>query len=230
MARHFLNVAVMALALVACGAPATDTPAPASETVTAPTPPPATGFITSNDTPPTGADYRDDGTVRDDYGRPYQYAGLGQDLPSFTAEMLDGSTFSSDAIDQWTVIDVWGIWCSDCMADAPYVQALSTAIAQDPDLDFLSIHTPPSAVRAGEAYGKYGSVDAYFAAKGYSYPTIVDGDASLRDTLNIAWTPSYLLVDPQGVVRGFRTDLSAAGDNSVKTFLQDIASVRRENQ
>nr|WP_321359283.1 TlpA disulfide reductase family protein [uncultured Hyphomonas sp.] len=232
-------VASCALTAMACAcspAPAQkDAPdSPAAETAAAPAaeetilPADATGFITATPLP-----LAEDGSVRrDDYGRPYEYAFLGKKLPHFTGTMLDGSTFDSDDLTQWTVIDVWGLWCSDCQADAPYAAALSTAINQDPDLDFLSIHVPASAARATpeEMYKKYGSVDAYFAEKGYSYPVVIDSDASLRDTLRIDWTPSYLLVSPDGVVKGYRSEFSAAKGEPVKDFLKDVARVKAEQQ
>ncbi|KJS26899.1 MAG: hypothetical protein VR75_05565 [Hyphomonadaceae bacterium BRH_c29] len=142
--------------------------------------------------------------------------------------MMDGTAFDSDSLDKWTVIDVWGIWCGDCMRDAPYVAALSTAIDQDPDLDFLSIHVPASAARvsAEEMFGKYGSLDAYFAEKDYSYPVLVDTDTSLRSALKIAWTPSYILVSPDGVVKGYRSEFAAAKGEPIKDFLKDIAQVK----
>jgi len=140
---------------------------------------------------------------------------------------VSGGTYSSEALTgTWTVVDVWGIWCSDCMADAPFMNALARAIEMDPDLDFISIHTPPSAARADEAFGAYGSVAAYFDARRYSYPTVVDADATIRDKLAIAWTPTYLLVAPDGSVAGFRTDLSAAPGQPVKDFLAQIAEVK----
>jgi len=184
---------------------------------------PATGFITEN---PPAVRAASDAMPSDRDGRPRGYTLLDKPLPEFRGERLDGGPFDSNRIDTWTVIDVWGIWCSDCMADAPYAAALARAIAQDPELDFLSIHTPPSAARADEAYGRYGSVSAYFEEKGYRYPTIVDRDASLRAKLSIDWTPSYLLISPDGIVRGFRTDLSKAGGTPVKDFLADIDEVR----
>lgn len=187
----------------------------------------ATGFITANGAPPdTAEDSRGDGVLRDADGRPYGYALLNQPLPDISAPFLDGSVWQASDLDSWTIIDVWGIWCGDCRADAPYAAALASAVDQDPELEFLSIHTPPSARRAEDAFGDYGSVEAYFSEKGYSYPTVVDADASLRDALQIAWTPTYLLVSPEGVVRGFRTDLSVSGELAVKTFLQDVAEVR----
>ncbi len=187
----------------------------------------ATGFITPGMSVPASAETKDGDVPRDDYGRPFTYEFLGEALPGFSGSMVSGEAFSSDQLDgQWTVIDVWGLWCGDCMADAPYVAALASAIAQDPDLTFLSIHTPPSAARVDDAFGRYGTVQAYFDEKGYSYPTLLDADASMRETLNIAWTPSYLLVAPDGTVQGFRSELSAADGDPVKDFLRDIADVK----
>lgn len=187
----------------------------------------ATGFITGNQHVPETADLtRADGVPRDADGRPFTYALLGKPLPDFTGKTASGGTFSSANINQWTVIDVWGIWCGDCIADGPFVAEVAARIALDDDLDFVSIHTPPSAARVDEAYGKFGSVSAYFDAKGYSYPTVLDTDASLRERLEIIWTPSYLLVSPDGVVRGYRTDLSVAGDTPIDDFFNNIAEVR----
>ena len=211
--RHLSFAAAALLLLASCGDTA---------------PKDATGFITA-DTPVPASTGQDSGDVpRDDYGRPFTYAYLGEELPAFSGTMVSGEAFSSDELaGQWTVIDVWGLWCGDCMADAPYVAALATAIAQDPDLRFMSIHTPPNANRADEAYGRYDSVQGYFDSRGYSYPTLLDTDASIRETLDIAWTPSYLLVAPDGTVQGFRSELSAADGEPVKDFIRDIAEVKK---
>lgn len=241
MRRHSLPALLLVMMVSACGpqgAPAaTDTDATVSSSPETPEPEPADkgpkaqGFITANAAPPPGALDNEDGTYRDADGRPFQYELLGQRLPAFTAPTSDGGTFNSADITRWTVIDVWGAWCSDCVADGPYVDALARAIAQDPDLDFVSLHTPANANRATpeELYGKYGSLEAYFEAAGYALPSVVlDNDATIRDALKIRWTPSYLLVSPDGVVRGFRTDLRVIEDQPVKTFIQDIAEVRKD--
>jgi hypothetical protein len=57
---------------------------------------------------------------------------------------------------------------------------------------------------------------------------VIDSDASLRNTLRIDWTPSYLLVSPDGVVKGYRSEFSAAKGEPVKDFLKDIARVKAE--
>ena len=188
----------------------------------------ATGFITPGASVPETAERGDDGVPRDDYGRPYDYMYLGREIPAFSGTMVAGPLFSTQELEnQWTLIDVWGLWCGDCMADAPYVEELWNEVKGSDELAFLSIHTPPNAQRIDEAYGRYGSGGAYFEEKGYSYPTLIDEDASIRDTLEIAWTPSYILVAPDLTVQGFRSELAAASsDDPVQDLLDDIAAVK----
>ena len=142
-------------------------------------------------------------------------------------ETAKGSSFSSSLLEgTWTVIEVWGIWCHDSRRDAEYAAALSRALAQDPAVDFMSIHTPYTAEHADKALRDYESVSAWFEEKGWEFTTVVDTDASIRETLQIRWTPTYLLIAPDLTVQGFRTGLSDAGDHAVKDFVQDIAETR----
>ncbi|MEQ9506231.1 MAG: TlpA disulfide reductase family protein [Hyphomonas sp.] len=224
-----LSFGLAAFALVsACGLPEFSEQAPDSEVEQSVE---AVSFLSANTPPPEGAaDTEGDGILRDADGRPFSYGLLEQTLPAFTAPMADGSEFDSTRLTRWTVIAIWGTWCHDSQADGPYTAALERAVAQDPDLDFVSIHLPPSAEDAtpDEMFGDYGSLEAYFESAGYTLPTVLDRDGSLRELLQVRWTPSYLLVSPDRVVRGFRTDLSVAGDQPVKSFIQDIARVRGE--
>ena len=188
----------------------------------------ATGYYQPGSEIPASADLSRGDVPRDDYGRPYTYEGLGETLPTFTGEMASGASFSSSLLEgRWTVIEVWGIWCHDSRNDATYAAALSRALAQDPDVDFMSIHTPPNADHAHRAYRSYDSVSAWFDEKGWSFPTVVDKDASIRDLLRIRWTPTYLVIAPDLTVQGFRTGLADAGDLAVKDFVKDIADTRR---
>ena len=191
----------------------------------------ASSIITANPPLPSGGESSgaDDG-IGDEHERPLEYALLGQPFPQFTATMADGQAFDSSVLNRWMVVQVWGVWCGDSKRDAPYAAALATAIEQDPDLYFLSIHVPQNAESTSDAdmYGTYGSVEGFFAEKGHSYPTVIDSDASIRDLLKITWTPSYILISPDGVIRGFRTDLSVSEGEPVKDFLKDVARVKGE--
>jgi len=215
-----LLAALSALALAAaCSAPAAITTAPAE----APEADKAASVETA--LPDTGAQ-----VPRDGDGRPLEYLLLGQKLPAFTAPMADGSTFDSAKLDRWTVISIWSAACRDSVADGPFVSALDRAIAQDPDLDFVSIHVPlsPEEAEADRYFGDHDSLGAYFASAGYTLPVILDANGSVREQLKISWTPTYLLISPDGIVRAFRTDLSVDKDQPVKTYIKNVSEVRKD--
>lgn len=187
----------------------------------------ATYYIRPGMPAPETADLSRGDVPRDDYGRPYSYEYLGEEVPRFSGQLVDGSAFSSDLLlGKWTVIEVWGIWCHDSMKDAKYAAALSTALTQDPAVDFMSIHTPQNAKRAAKATKSYASVSDWFDEKGWAFPTVVDADASIRTALKVRWTPTYLVIAPDLTVQGFRTGLSDAGELAVKDFVRDIAETR----
>lgn len=219
MMKHLVGSIALAAVVAACGA-AELADSPHSETA---------GILSESSAAPESTD-SSDGVVRDAEGRPLDYELLGQKLPVFEAAMAAGSTFDSAEIERWTVIAVWGAWCAESLADGPYAEALSRAIAADPDLDFVTLHVPQDAARAtpDDMFGKHGSLEAYFESVSYTLPVILDTDGSLREALKIRWTPTYLVVSPDGVVRGFRTDLSVDTDQPVKTLIKDIARLRGE--
>lgn len=192
----------------------------------------AAGTPVVEDVPPAAAAETSSESAPDTESRPAGYALIGQALPAFTAPLADGGTFDSSALDRWTVIAVWGVWCGDSRDDGPYTAALDRAVAQDPDLDFISIHVPaaPDSEDREKPFGDYGSLEAYFDSAGYTLPVVLDTDGSVRDALKINWTPSYLLVSPDGIVRSFQTDLSADRDQPVKNYLKGVAETRKAVQ
>lgn len=173
-----------------------------------------------------------DGTlVKDEKRRPYSYELVGQKVPAFTAPVFGGGEATEEVFrGKWTVVDFWGVWCGDCRRDAPFVRELVQALKDeagkaDQPVQFLSIHTPPSRARAAEQFGKFGSLETYFANEGGAIPTVIDTDAGLREAFRIVWTPTYLLVGPDLTIRAFRTDLSVGGEGNVKTALGEVKGI-----
>ncbi|MBU6318323.1 MAG: TlpA family protein disulfide reductase [Alphaproteobacteria bacterium] len=186
---------------------------------------PRNRWLTVDDAVPVS---QDGGIVKDEADRPYGYAMLGKAAPAFSAASFGGGRVTQEIFrGKWTIVDIWGVWCGDCRVDAPIVEALARDLSADPELSFLSIHSPPSRERADEAYGQFGSLEAYFAARGRSYPTAVDTDGAIRDALAITWTPTYLLVGPDLTIRAFRTDLSVGGESAAQDALAEARSIRQ---
>lgn len=159
----------------------------------------------------------------DEDGRPLSYPLLGQKMPAFTTERAGGGVFTSEELKgHWTVIEFWGVWCPDCMADAEHVAAFARAAEQDPALRFVTVHVDTRS-------GRWPSVQAYLSEKGVTYPVLMDPDRAIYKAFQMQWVPTYLVVDPQGVIRGFRTDLSRdpAPEGGVKAFMKQIAELRK---
>lgn len=156
--------------------------------------------------------------------RPTSHPLVGRELPSFRLARADGQVLSrEDLLGRWTVIAFTGGWCPDCRADATHLAALGAAIDQDSDLDIVAVHVDAR-------YGPFQSAADFFAQAGIQIPVAVDADREVYRALLVSWVPSYLVVGLDGVVRGFRTDLSTepSSEGGVKRFMQDIAAMRRQ--
>lgn len=187
----------------------------------------ATYYIRPEMSVPAEADYSRGDVARDTYGRPYMYEYLGKTLPAFDARFENGEPFSSsDMLGKWTVIRVWGLWCHDSRGELKEAADLAKRLGAEEYVDFISLHVPQNSNLSQRALRGYDSLTTFFEEAGYSYPTLMDEDASLRDTLKIRWTPTYLVIAPDLSVQGFRTSLADAGDGSVDAFLQNIALTR----
>ncbi len=166
----------------------------------------------------------------DNHGRPKTYKLIGQKAPVFSTTSSQGETISSaDLEGRWTVVNFWGLYCHDSLNDAKYANALKTAIDQDPDLNYLSIHTAPMEKQLSTPFGKWGAIETFFQDKGYDeYPVALDIDAEIRDIFNIEWTPTYLLIGPDLTIESFRTDFSVDSKNGIKDFIKKIQNIKKK--
>lgn len=156
--------------------------------------------------------------------RPTSHPLIGKRAPAFALRGGDGATVSNASIaGRWTVIAFVGAWCGDCRRDAPYLAALARAVDQDPDLDIVAI------IDERASYGDHLDAMRTFSVADARLPMAIDEGRKAYGAFQISWLPSYLVVDPQGVVRAFRTDLSVetASEGGVKRFIRDIAELRR---
>ncbi|MEO0881891.1 MAG: TlpA disulfide reductase family protein [Pseudomonadota bacterium] len=188
----------------------------------------SSNLVTSESVLPDDAvDRRGDGVLRDTTGRPVGHDLLGQRLPDVSAKLADGADFSSDDLrGRWTVLVAWGVWCHDSRNDMDNIARLATHLSELDGIDFLSVHVPQSADHLDRMYRTYGSVEGYFEARGVSFLVMLDETSDIREVLKVQWTPTYLVIDPDLTVRGFRTDISKGGDGAWETFLQDVQELR----
>ncbi|GAA1740993.1 TlpA disulfide reductase family protein [Aeromicrobium alkaliterrae] len=113
--------------------------------------------------------------------------------PVLSGTDLDGADLSSeDFAGTVTVVNVWGSWCPPCRAEAPVLQELSEAYADD--VQFLGIVN-----RSKDAAAK-----AFNTTYGITYPSFSDEGGSLElrfvDSLPSQAIPTTWVIDAEGRV------------------------------
>lgn len=144
----------------------------------------------------------------------------------------DGAVTAGDLRERWTILAFWGLWSEDSIADVRYMQALRSAAGQDPDLDFIAIHTPP--LRPAEAqpseapYGAYLSLQQGLTDQGAPFPTAEDIDGSAARALNITTAPTYILVGPDLAIEARRGAIRPNDSDGIKSMIRGVHEIRRQ--
>ena len=145
------------------------------------------------------------------------YPGLGKPAPQFAYKDEDGVEGETmPARGRTQVIEFWGVWCPDCMLDAPRMEEVRQAAAEMDDVNVLAIHV--------RGTGRYESLDQYFAESGYDFPTLTDPHSVIAKLYGVQWYPTYLVVDPAGTVTHMQASLSHA--DGVNRLLTAVNAAR----
>ena len=117
-------------------------------------------------------------------------AAVGEALPDFTVECVDGSTFNlREQRGKVVVINLWATWCTPCVQELPHFDRLQREYPAD--VAVLALHSPPVTTDVAD----------YLSDYDYEIPFAVDEDGSLSAALNASTVlPQTLIVDPDGVV------------------------------
>jgi thiol-disulfide isomerase/thioredoxin len=110
--------------------------------------------------------------------------------PQLQGELLDGSgTYDAGADDgKILVVNFWGSWCGPCVDEAPELEAVYTARA-DEGVSFVGINVRDEVDNARA-----------FAAQHFTYPSIFDPSSRLALDFAVAPNaiPSTIVIDRQG--------------------------------
>jgi thiol-disulfide isomerase/thioredoxin len=137
-----------------------------------------------------------DESVVDESAAYEDYALVGSPAPQF--QDGQGRVYPPPA--QVTLVEFWGLWCPDCLLDAPHMKRVRETFASESGVTLLPIHT-------GD-FGQWPSLEVYFQETGDPFPTLIDPQGVLMQAYEIEWFPSYLLVDRNGRIVHMQASLS----------------------
>lgn len=154
--------------------------------------------------------------------RPRSYRRLHRPAAAFDFPQLGGGRARlADYRGRTLILYFGGLWCPDCVIDGAHTNELARLVRGDARLAFLEIHTQ-------NRFGRWGSMEAYFQETGYAWPVALDETRTwARENYAIEWYPSFLIIDRAGIIRRWRTDLTATGAHDFFLAAQDVARRRR---
>lgn len=108
------------------------------------------------------------------------------------AKLEDGSTvtLAGYPAGKPALVKFWATWCQDCRRQMPAMQALYDRYHDE--ISFIMVD-----VGFNESEAK---VERFLRDRGYSFPFVFDGDASLSRAMEVFGTPTHLLLDASGKV------------------------------
>ena len=127
---------------------------------------------------------------------------VGREAPWFRLARTDGAETTLEDVmgEKATLIDFWATWCSPCIAELPYLQAVAQKY-RDHGLGVVGVVLDENAAKVAPEL---------MAATGVTYPNLV-GNAEVEMAYGIQVFPTLVLLDDAGrVVRMNRGTLDHA--------------------
>lgn len=138
----------------------------------------------------------------------------GDPLPDLAALDLGGDSVSTaDYRGRALLLNLWATWCPPCRAEMPYLQELQDRFGPA-GLSVVGVSVDDRGARR--------QLDEFVAEAGVRYDILLDPEMESMDLLGVMGLPVTLLVDPEGVVRLFRT---GPVDEADERFLDAIRAL-----
>ena len=117
------------------------------------------------------------------------------DLHTFTAQTLDGGTFSEKdlAAKDLTVINIWQTTCPPCIEEMPELASLAASLPDNVSLITWCL----------DGLDEKETVDEIMKESGFANPTIISGDGDLTQLYRaLMYTPTTVALDADGNMVG----------------------------
>ena len=136
---------------------------------------------------------------------------LGETLPDFTVETIDGGTFTlSEALKEkdLVMINLWATWCGPCEREFPYMEEAYELYSDKVEIIALSVEPAdtPEVLRA------------YAQEHGMTFPVGSDVGIGLGDIFATEGIPTTLIIDRFGVVAFIEVGAQTDTGNFTRVF------------
>ena len=122
--------------------------------------------------------------------------------PDFTLTDQYGTSHTlSDYKGKTIFLNFWGTWCPPCRAEMPEIQELYEEYGENTgDVIILGVALPNVGNEGSEE-----EIASFLEENGYTYPTVMDEEASIASSYYISAFPTTFMIDKHGNVFGYAT-------------------------
>jgi len=126
---------------------------------------------------------------------PVQSAQVGAVAPDFQLPSLAGEQVAlSNYRGQVILVNTWATWCPPCKAEMPAIHEFYQA-HQDDGFVVLAVNSQEDAA----------TVQQFISAQGFTFPVLLDIQASVLDQYKVRGLPTSFIIDRDGVIRYVHT-------------------------
>jgi thiol-disulfide isomerase/thioredoxin len=138
--------------------------------------------------------------------------------PDFSITTSEGEYISLDELKGKVVLlDFWGTWCPPCVASVPGLRDLNKRYGKETSFMMISVSSD----------GDEEKWKDFIVKERMVWPQFLDRDHVVQRAFNVRGFPTYILLDPEGVIRyrslGMSLDKESALEDAVKKQIKLLA-------
>lgn len=141
----------------------------------------------------------------------YRAEGDPRPLPTSQLAAVDAEEFAGILVGLRgtpVIVNVWASWCAPCRVEMPLLQRAAEEF--ESEVVFLGVASRDSSAEAGE----------FLDEVGVSYPSVFDGDGSVRRALGLRGFPTTYVFDASGDLR--EAIVGGVSEQRLAAQLQDL--------
>jgi peroxiredoxin/Flp pilus assembly protein TadD len=138
--------------------------------------------------------------------------------PDFSITTSEGEYISLDELKGKVVLlDFWGTWCPPCVESVPGLRELNKRFAKESSFVMISVSSDGDADKWKD----------FIAREKMVWVQYLDRDRKVQRAFRVDRFPTYIILDPDGVIRyrsyGMSTDKEASLEDAVKKQIKLVA-------